>query len=404
MYWFQLWREFKLSIAEILTVFNEWKTVYFDKNILILDWINKSFILENFKKLWWTIKIFEVKEIQKDDIYNNILSKAQLLEWKFNYWLSIFKTSPQPSPLEERGQKDILNNTKKILKENNLSSRFVNKDFKNLSSAQIIWEKLIEKESDFNLVINWEIIYFWSSICVQDIKEYSDRDYDKDRDMQTWMIPPKLAQIMLNLSQGNIVYDPFVWLWTILIESIIAWNKEIYWSDLNERMVECTINNLKKFINNNNPSQPSLNSNGRSKDVIFEIEKLNAKFIEESEFLKKADAIVTEWYLWEIMTKSNITKERIEKQKESLIKIYEPFFTWLKKVNFTWNIIISFPFWEIKWNFFYFLEIYDIIKIYCNILKLFPLNLDLLETKAWSLLYKRDKQLVGREIFKLKIK
>ena len=201
------------------------------------------------------------------------------------------------------------------------------------------------------------------------------------------MLPPKLSQIMINLSLWKIIYDPFVWLWTILIESIIAWNDEVYWSDLNEKMVENTINNLKKYSK-----------------VKSEIIKLNAKYIDESDFLKKSDVIVTEWYLWEIMTKNNISIERIEKQKQSLIKIYESFFSWLKKANFKWNIIISFPYWEIKWKYLYFKNIYDIINVYCSIQKLFPIDFSISETISWSLLYKRDKQLVWREIFKLKIK
>ncbi len=103
------------------------------------------------------------------------------------------------------------------------------------------------------------------------------------------------------------------------------------------------------------------------------------------------------------MTQKNINLERIEKQKESLKSIYEKFFLSLKKINYTWNIVICFPFWEINWKHNYFEEIYEIIQKDCEIQELFPKELEL-TTKVWSLLYKRDKQLVWREIFKLKIK
>ena len=387
MYWFQLWREFKLSIVEILAVFPEWKTVCFSKQVLIVDWLNKEILLKNCKKMWWIINVFEMNEIEKKNISNEILEKAKLKEWKFKYWLNLFWWN--------LNLKEILNKTKKILKENSVSSRFVNKDFKNLSSAQILWEKLVEKETDFNLVINNDRIYFWRTIWVQDINEYSKRDYWKDRDMQTWMLPPKLAQMMINLWGGNVIYDPFVWLGTVLIESIIAWNTEVYWSDLNEKMIESTEKNLGDLIKNK-----------KSDKILFKLEKLNAKFIHESSVFKcaKIDSIVTEWYLWEIMTKKNISLERIEKQKETLIKIYKPFFEWLEKIKYKWNVVISFPFWEINGKFIYFLGIYSIIQQCCNIQKFFPADFWLFETKSWSLLYKRDKQLVGREIFKLKIK
>jgi len=35
---------------------------------------------------------------------------------------------------------------------------------------------------------------------VQDIENYSKRDYGKTRDMEVGMLPPKLAQMMLNIA------------------------------------------------------------------------------------------------------------------------------------------------------------------------------------------------------------
>lgn len=377
---FLLGREYKLSIAEILSVFPEGKTEFFDKEILLLNNIDKSTILEKADKLWWTIKIFEI-------IDEEILDIALKNEWKFKYWLSIF--------WDKKNLKEILNNIKKDLKNNEISSRFINKDFKNLSSAQILWENLIKKQTDFNLLFLWEKKYLWTTIWIQDINSYSKRDYSKDRDMQTWMLPPKLCQMMINLSWGNTIYDPFVWLWTVLIESILIWNKKVYWSDLNDKMVEHSRNNIYKFSQENNFTLED-----------FEFIKLNAKFINESSILldKNIDAIVTEWYLWEIMTQKNISVDRINKQKESLTSIYEKFFANLSKINYTWNIIICFPFWEIWWKYIYFNEMYSIVEKYCEIENMFPEDFENLTTKAWSLLYKREKQLVWREIFKLQIK
>ena len=405
---FILGREFKLSIAEILTVFPNGKTVYFDKDILILDNLEKEEVLKKANNLWWTIKIAE--------IINNktILEDWENHEWKFKYWVSIY--------WEKKNLKEILLKQKKECRANSISSRFVNKDFKNLTSAQIIWEKLVERWTDYNIINisnpspsttlqglplslreeNKGIIkLLWKTIWVQDINAYSKRDYSKDRDMQIGMLPPKLCQIMINLStplltsplsgerNNNVVYDPFVWLGTVLIESIHMWNKEVYGSDLNERMVETSRKNISKY------------------DVDYKIDKLNAKFIEESEILAnhKIDSIISEWYLWEVMTKKNISLDRIEKQRESLKSLYEKFFEWLRKIKYDWNIVICFPFWEMKWKYVYFSEIYDILDKYCEVGDLFPKDFKELETtRSGSLLYKRPLQLVGREIFKLKIK
>jgi len=52
----------------------------------------------------------------------------------------------------DRDLKKLLMATKKYLKEAGVSARFINKDFKNLSSAQIIGEKLVERQSDYCII------------------------------------------------------------------------------------------------------------------------------------------------------------------------------------------------------------------------------------------------------------
>ena len=378
---FQLWREYKLSVSEILSVFPQWKTVFLSTDFLIIENVTKDDVLFKANKLGWTIKIIEISN------NSTILEDAMNSEVKFKYGLSLF--------WEKKNLKTILMNMKKELKWQSISSRFINKDFKNLSSAQILWEKLVKTLSDYTQIYTENKTYYWKSIWVQDIYNYSKRDWQKDRDMQTGMLPPKLCQIMLNISWGKTIYDPFVWLGTVLIESILIWNKEVYWSDLSQIMVDNTTNNINWFINRQNIQ---LNN--------VEIIKLNSKFIHESEILlnKTIDSIVTEWYLGEMMTQKNISIDRINKQKDSLSELYDRFFTWLKNINYNWNLVICFPFWEMKWKYTYFTEIYDIIDKYCEIESLFPNNYLIESTKSGSLLYKRDKQLVWREIFKLKVK
>ena len=387
MIWFQLGREYKLSIAEILAVFPKWKNVYLSKDFLILENIKNKDALNNANKLWWTIKIVEIfNSTTNNNWISNITDIALESEWKFKYWLSIF--------WHKKNLREILIKQKKELKWNNISSRFVNKDFKNLSSAQIIAEKLINKTTDFNYIYTNNNVYFWRSIWIQDINAYSKRDYSKDRDMQTGMLPPKLCQMMINLSGWNIIYDSFVWLWTVLIEALLIWAKEVYGSDISDKMVEVSSSNLKNFKKSSNI------------DTVFQIEKLNSKFIEESGILRdeKIDSIVTEWYLWEIMTRKNICIDRIDKQKKSLLELYERFFKWLKKIKYKGNLVICFPFWEMNWKYIYFSEIYELLNIYCKIKDLLPNWFEVEATKSGSLLYKREKQLVWREIFKLKLK
>jgi tRNA G10 N-methylase Trm11 len=58
----------------------------------------------------------------------------------------------------------------------------------------------------------------------------------------------------------------------------------VYGSDISDKMVEVSSSNLKNFKKSSNT------------DTVFQIEKLNSKFIEESGILRdeKIDSIVTE--------------------------------------------------------------------------------------------------------------
>lgn len=395
-FWFQLWREWKLSVAELINFFPKSEIIFCGSWVLILGNIEKSYLQENFYKLGWTIKIFELDFFANiEDIYESILETALNTEWKFKYSLNLFWN--KSLKLE-----NILKKTKNLLKNKSISARYFNKDdWKNLSSAQILGNSILKKWFDFNIINLWNIFYFGKTLEVQDIDAYSKRDFSKNRDMQVGMLPPKLCQMMINIwkeskdCESKNVYDPFVWLGTVLIEALNMWIPQVFWSDLSEKMVDESRKNISDFISKN-----------LLKNISFKIEKLNAKFINESEILQKEkiDLIVTEWYLWEIMTKKNISLDRINKQKESLLSIYSKFFENLAKVDFSWRIVICFPFWELNGKFIYFNEILEILNKFCVIENIFKNSEINLSSKSGSLLYKREKQLVWREIFKLKIK
>jgi len=385
MYAFWLGREFKLSLAEIHQLFPKVNIEYINKGVCILNTQNKQELLDKVSRMWWTIKLMELIPGYRWKPEYSVLDIWEKHEWKFAYGISIL--------WDEKRLKSILMETKKLLKQKWLSSRFVNKNFWSLSSAQIIWEKLVSRWSDFTLISAWDTEYFWKTIWVQDIEAYSKRDYGKTRDMQVGMLPPKLSQMMINISEWKNIYDPFCGLWTILIESILMGNTEVYGSDISADNIEKTKKNIsyarKEFENNVKTSMTQV---------------LDAKWISSSPFLKKADAIVTEWYLWQVFTKKTVSKTAIAEEKKQLLEIYTKFFDGLKRANYSWVVLICFPFWEVMGIYNYFDEVYDLIKKHAKNLPLLPKHDEFKHTKSWSLLYKRPDQVVWREIFKLKIR
>jgi len=385
MFAFQLWREFKLSIAELWSVFPNATFEYVWNDICILSEISQEDILTWAPRMWGIIKAMELIEWYTGKPSEIVLTEAERYDGKYVYGISQFGTWSD--------LKKVLMDTKKLLRKHSVSSRFVNKNFQSLSSAQILGEKLVDKGTDFSIISVEGIEYFGKTIWVQDIEGYSKRDYGKTRDMQVGMLPPKLAQIMINISGGKKIYDPFCGLGTIPIECILRGNKEVYGSDI-------SVENTKKTKSNIDYAIKEFSNNIKNSEVI----SLDARGISSSSLLKKSDSIVTEWYLWQVFQKYSITEKKIDEEKQKLLSIYRDFFLWLEKAKYSGIIVISFPFWEVYGKYHYFSEVYKVIEKHCKIEHLLPLHDTIKHTRIGSLLYKRKDQVVWREICKLTIK
>ena len=126
---------------------------------------------------------------------------------------------------------------------------------------------------------------------VQDIQAYEKRDTSRpERDAKIGLLPPKLAQIMLNLipdtSESLTIYDPCCGMGTLLQEGWLMGHKMIG-SDISERMVYASTANL-QWIADNFPVNPQLAPKIFIHDVSQSL---------PSNKIRECDAIVTEPYL-----------------------------------------------------------------------------------------------------------
>lgn len=92
---------------------------------------------------------------------------------------------------------------------------------------------------------------WYKVIGVQDIDAYTKRDQARPaRDAKVGMLPPKLAQILINLcgplKASSRVLDPFCGTGVVLQEALLM-GYVAYGTDLSERMVEYSEKNLKHF-------------------------------------------------------------------------------------------------------------------------------------------------------------
>ena len=171
----------------------------------------------------------------------------------------------------------------------------MNKDPKNINSAVYKKEGLSEHETEMNSIVVGNVRYIGRTCAYQDVDLYAARDIGKERDMEVGMLPPKLAQMMVNLSvedrgqrtedrkegfknlashlsplTSSGIYDPFCGLGTILIEAANMGYARLLASDLSPEMVRATEMNVREFISSVIPAQAGISSRrlGGSDDQI----------------------------------------------------------------------------------------------------------------------------------------
>ncbi|MFZ6036497.1 MAG: TRM11 family SAM-dependent methyltransferase [Patescibacteria group bacterium] len=125
---------------------------------------------------------------------------------------------------------------KKMLAGDGLSVRFIDAPEGALSSVQVTKNSVIERGADILVIRGGHRLYLGVTEAVQDFERYSQRDYDRPkRDAVSGMLPPKLAQIMINLAgitPDKHLLDPFCGSGTILQESLLLGYRHITGSDI----------------------------------------------------------------------------------------------------------------------------------------------------------------------------
>lgn len=205
-----------------------------------------------FARLGGTIKLGRIitilpltnwKEIEKHLVEATVHQASHLPNGKLKIGLSAYGFN-----LSVRDLNASALSVKKELVKSGRSTRVVpNKDLE-LSSAQVLYNKLTGE-------LGWELLLFKNgnetilaqTVNVQDIDAYAARDQARPkRDAKVGMLPPKLAQIIINLASpkpARIVQDPFCGTGVLLQEALLM-EHEAYGSDIDPRMVEYASANL----------------------------------------------------------------------------------------------------------------------------------------------------------------
>ena len=365
-YIFILGKDPELSLAELSTRYPFSKPALSGAEFAMLE-LDETFDQKEFNYLGGQIKaglVFDKTE--KRDLVSKIADhlSSDHYSGKLNYGISVYGWS-------ERNLRSLLLDVKKEFKKCSVSSRFANQNFINISAAQYKGllpgkEILVCKDGDnFHLA---------EVVAVQDIDGYSKRDYEKPfRDMKVGMLPPKLAQIMVNLTGSDgVIWDPFCGGGVLIMEGILM-GHHMLGSDINAKTLE-----------------------GAKKNVQWIKKAFGAKaeadlFVHDATMPlpdKKFDAIACEGYL-------GPPQDRLKSKREfdsvivELTELYRSFFKSLKAGRFKGPVVIGLPFYKTREGELCLDEVIrEIEKMGFK--------------KELSLKYARKDQLVGRHILRFR--
>jgi len=259
-YFFVLGNNPALSSAEIQALFPEAQIYLAAPEVLILEAGRVLPVEKLIKRLGGTIKIGTIEEkvsggqeqvLKKlGGLFNIITADKDLPAGKFNFGFSFY--GPKPLNLKKIGLE-----IKNLLKEKKISCRLVVSREQNLSSVVVEQNRLLKRGAEIVLIRQENNFLIGRSQAVQDFKGLSKRDYGRPgRDDKSGMLPPKLAQIMINLALGPIVspkariLDPFCGSGTILTEALLMDSQNVVGSDIAKMAIDDSKANLKWVISN----------------------------------------------------------------------------------------------------------------------------------------------------------
>jgi tRNA (guanine10-N2)-dimethyltransferase len=271
---------------------------------------------------------------------------------------------------------------KKSIKHSGRSVRVVPNNEHALNSAQVIHNQLLSPLGlELIFVANGRSTIIAQTLREQDIEAYAARDQRRPkRDARVGMLPPKLAQIIINLAVGNmkqksVVLDPFCGTGVVLQEAGLM-GYTPYGSDLEPRMIEYSTANI----------QWVEKLTGESLNTHLEVGDAT-----ELEWKPKPDAIAGETYLGRPFS-SLPDRETLTGVMQDVNLIHKRFLQNVaRQTSAGFELCIAIPAWKTPEGFKH-------LKLLDSLEDLGYTRLSFVHADNKDLLYHREGQIVAREL------
>lgn len=419
-YAFVLGRVYTLSLAELFFYFqnHQWpiKIVDLSHEVLIVETEQPLEVQKIQQELGGIIKILKVLDEvpKKETDYINFALQhyfkpsklkrdfLQNVKGKIQFGISVYLLDPEIKAFSEPKRLGMF--IKRAMQDGGSSIRLVLPQFNSLTLASVAVKhnNLLTKGAEICVLAAPTKLYVAKTLTVQDFEDYGRRDYQRPvRDDKQGMIPPKVAQMMINLAgaePGSTLLDPFCGIGTIVQEGVLQGYKMLG-TDINPIAIAGSEKNLEWF--RNRYKIPKGKYHVEVSDVA-QVSKIVANLAKIGAF-KQVNGVVTEGYLGPMYSEFPSPAD-IKANFAELTELYtKAFKDYVKFLSTGDKVVMCLPSYK-KGDTYTRLENLDFIKdIGYNLVDLIPNNLAaslpfLKLTDRGTAIYDRKDQIVAREI------
>lgn len=200
-------------------------------------------------KLAGVIKVGTIIDEAKaiDDIPAIALALVPKVAHKVFLGISTYDAGTTVSDVRKK-EKEIGMAIKELGRRDGIALRFVTSREQTLSSVVVSKNHLLDKGVEIILLKTKQSLFIGTTEAVQEFEEYGDRDFARPaRDAFSGMLPPKLAHVMVNLSEcpyNKTILDPFCGSGTVLQEALMLGYTRIIGTDTSDTAVTGTQKNI----------------------------------------------------------------------------------------------------------------------------------------------------------------
>jgi tRNA G10 N-methylase Trm11 len=419
-YAFVLGRVYTLALAELFSYFKthniEVSIIDASPEVLIVEVPSQLDVQKIQKDLGGVIKILRVIDSlakRENDSVNFALRhyfkpsklKTDFLKahkGKIQFGISIYLLDMETRAFGE--PKRLGMTVKRVMQEAGASIRLVLPEFNSLALASVVVTKnlLLEKGAEICVLASTKQIYVAKTLAVQDFEDYGRRDYQRPvRDDKQGMIPPKVAQIMLQLSEakpGQTLLDPFCGIGTIVQEGVLL-GFRMLGSDINPAAIAGSEKNLEWFRNRYKIPKGKFHVEQSDAQTVSNLVENLAKI----GAFEKISGVVTEGTLGPMYTQFPTPEEISANFKELQVLYTKCFQDYFKFLSSSDKVVMCLPAYKHSKGYEFFPSLDFIVKLGYNIVDLVPSILAesmpfLKQTDRKTAVYDRKDQIVAREI------